>query len=379
MERPRTNAPEQAPRCPSCHDRRVLIHLLGIAVRGGVARSAGSYGPRTTCYNRVVRSRQARVWDQILSALSAAHDTAVQMIDTSILRVHQHGACIADSNEQQIGRSRGGLTNTIHAVVDTNGLPVHLGLTSGDAHDNRLGSVLLSGLNPRTMLLADRGYDADWIRALARQRGAWANIPPRRNRKEPNCFNSYLYRARNVVERFFNKIKQCRRIATRNDKLAASYFAYQEWHEAGPQRRLESQRQGRPRDTGRIDGSQPGRAGSDGGPEPIGRIALREPSDDDRRGQKADQVSAGRAEYVGKPDPTRGRAGKDGGADGSLNEIKRDGRRAQVPAICRPEDQDREGCSVIGTGQNGICALAEAVNAIAPKTARTAGRQGALR
>ena len=64
------------------------------------------------------------------------------------------------------------------------------------------------------MLLADRGYDADWIRTFASERGAWANIPPKRNRKEPTCFSPYLYRARNLVERFFNKIKQCRRIAT---------------------------------------------------------------------------------------------------------------------------------------------------------------------
>jgi Transposase DDE domain len=71
------------------------------------------------------------------------------------------------------------------------------------------------------MVLADRGYDADWIRALAADRGAWANIPPRCNRKELICFSPYLYRARNLVERFFNKIKHCRRVATRYDKLAA--------------------------------------------------------------------------------------------------------------------------------------------------------------
>src|SRR5262249_1789863 len=77
-----------------------------------------------------------------------------------------------------------------------------------------------------TMLLADRGYDADWIRALAATRGVWANIPPRCNRNEPICFSPYLYRARNLVERFFNKIKQCRRVATRYDKLAANYLAF---------------------------------------------------------------------------------------------------------------------------------------------------------
>src|SRR5271167_1901824 len=75
-------------------------------------------------------------------------------------------------NHQDMGRSRGGLTSKIHAVVDTNGLPVHLALTPGEAHDNRLCSVLLSALLSQTMLLADRGYDAAWIRELARQQGA---------------------------------------------------------------------------------------------------------------------------------------------------------------------------------------------------------------
>jgi transposase len=161
-----------------------------------------------------------------MNALAAGHDAAVQMIDTSVVRVHQHGASIAGNAEQHMGRSRGGLTSKIHAVVDANGLPVHLGLTPGEAHDNRLCPVLLSGLRPRTMLLADRGYDADWIRALVGQQGAWANIPPKQNRKEAICFSPYLYRARNLIERFFNKIKQYRRIATRYDKLAANYLAF---------------------------------------------------------------------------------------------------------------------------------------------------------
>jgi transposase len=124
---------------------------------------------------------------------------------------------------------RGGLSEIRSDILirrDTNGLPVHLALTPGQVHDNRMCSVLLSALLPHTMLLADRGYDADWIRELARQQGAWANIPPKRNRKDPICFNPYLYRARNLIERFFNKIKQCRRVATRYDKLAANYLAF---------------------------------------------------------------------------------------------------------------------------------------------------------
>ena len=55
-----------------------------------------TFGPRTTCYNRFVRWRQAGIWDRIMDALAAGHDAAVQMIDTSVVRVHQHGACIAE-------------------------------------------------------------------------------------------------------------------------------------------------------------------------------------------------------------------------------------------------------------------------------------------
>jgi transposase len=101
-----------------------------------------------------------------------------------------------------------------------------LEVTPGEAHDNRLCSTLLCDLNPKTMVIADRGYDADWIRALVGEQGAWANIPPKRNRKDPICFSPHLYRARNHIERFFNRIKQCRRVATRYEKLASNYLAF---------------------------------------------------------------------------------------------------------------------------------------------------------
>ena len=160
------------------NDRRVLNGIFWVLRSGAPWRDLPvCYGPRTTCYNRFVRWRKAGVWDRIMDSLAAAHDAAVQMIDTSIVRVHQHAACIARNRSQSMGRSRGGLTSKIHAVVDTNGLPVRLGLTAGEAHDNRLALSLLSRLRSGSMLLADRGYDADWIRAFATERGAWANVP----------------------------------------------------------------------------------------------------------------------------------------------------------------------------------------------------------
>ena len=212
---------------PRVNDRRVLNGIFWVLRSGAPWRDLPNiFGPYTTCYNRFVRWPGAGVWSKIMNTLAGAHDTAVQMIDTSIVRVHQHGACITGNLTQSMGRSRGGLTSKIHPLVDTNGLPVRLALTAGEAHDNRLAGKLLSRLRSGTMLLADRGYDAGWIRTLARQHGAWANIPPKRNRTETLCFSPYLYRARNLVERFFNKIKHCRRVATRYDKLAVNYLAF---------------------------------------------------------------------------------------------------------------------------------------------------------
>ena len=133
---------------PRVNDRRVLNGIFWVLRSGAPWRDLPvSFGPRTTCYNRFVRWRRAGVWDRIMNALSADHDAVVQMIDTSIVRVHQHGACIARNKRQSMGRSRGGLTSKIHALVDRNGLPVRLALTMGEAHDNRLAAKLLSRLN----------------------------------------------------------------------------------------------------------------------------------------------------------------------------------------------------------------------------------------
>jgi transposase len=211
---------------PRVNDRRVLNGIFWILRSGAPWRDLPeSFGPYTTCYNRFVRWRMAGNWDLIMEALAETHNGSVQMIDfhcprPSARRLRGRG------ETRLMGRSRGGLTTKIHACVDTNGMPVRLELTTGEAHDNRLVTELLTDLKSGAMLLADRGYDADWIRAFAGEHGAWANIPPKRNRKDPICFSPYLYRARNLVERFFNRIKQCRRVATRYDKLAANYLAF---------------------------------------------------------------------------------------------------------------------------------------------------------
>ena len=129
---------------PRVNDRRVLNGIFWVLRSGAPWRDLpNNFGPYTTCYNRFVRWRRAGVWARIMSALAEAHDAAVQMIDTSIVRVHQHGACMTRNRRQLMGRSRGGLTSKIHALVDANGVPVRLALTAGEAHDNRLAGAMM--------------------------------------------------------------------------------------------------------------------------------------------------------------------------------------------------------------------------------------------
>ncbi len=124
-----------------------------------------------------------------------------------------------------MGRSRGGLTTKIHALVDANGLPVVLKLTPGQAHDGRSAADMLDTLGDGHILLADRAYDSNALRDAMDKRGAWACIKPISTRKDRPAFSPFLYRYRNLVERFFNKLKHFRAIATRFEKLPENYLA----------------------------------------------------------------------------------------------------------------------------------------------------------
>jgi len=124
-----------------------------------------------------------------------------------------------------MGRSRGGLTTKIHALVDANGLPITLKLTEGQAHDGRSARDMLGSLAAGHILLGDRAYDSDGLRQILADRGAWANVKPMPNRKNVPAFSAFLYRYRNLVERFFNKLKHFRAVATRYDKQSENYLA----------------------------------------------------------------------------------------------------------------------------------------------------------
>jgi transposase len=124
-----------------------------------------------------------------------------------------------------MGRSRGGLTTKIHALVDADGRPIRLKLTAGQAHDGRSAADMFESVQTGNILLADRAYDSDGLRHDLSARGAWGCIRPMPNRVNIPAFSPELYKQRNAVERFFNKLKHFRAVATRYDKRDDNFLA----------------------------------------------------------------------------------------------------------------------------------------------------------
>ncbi|CAE6923943.1 transposase [Pseudomonas extremaustralis] len=121
-----------------------------------------------------------------------------------------------------MGKSRGGLSTKIHAAVDALGNPIRLLLTPGQASEYGQAEALIEGFAFEAVL-ADKGYDSDAFVEVIQRRGAEAIIPSKKNRLNPRSLDRHLYKARNLVERFFQKLKQFRRIATRYERLARNY------------------------------------------------------------------------------------------------------------------------------------------------------------
>ena len=110
-------------------------------------------------------------------------------------------------------------------MVDQDGLPLRIVLSAGQASDKAAVEALIDGLKPAQALVADRGYDSRAIIDLVRKAGGEAHIPTQSRVKVQRSVDRELYRRRNLVERYFCKLKHFRRVATRFDKLARNFLA----------------------------------------------------------------------------------------------------------------------------------------------------------
>ena len=124
-----------------------------------------------------------------------------------------------------IGLTKGGQNSKLHAVCDALGRPIRLFLTAGQTSDYIGARALMGDLPAAKHFLADRGYDADWLRNQLIEKGITSCIPSRKNRKEPLSYDKERYKLRHKIEIMFGRIKDWRRIATRFDRSPTVYLS----------------------------------------------------------------------------------------------------------------------------------------------------------
>lgn len=188
-----------------------------------------SFGPWATVYRRFRRWALAGRWRRLHEALTARlPEIASLLIDSTCVRAHGHAAGAAGGQKHQaLGRSRGGFGTKIHAAVSEGGRLLSLRLTGAQRSDIQQAEPLLEAAAAENKsVICDKAYDSDRFLAAIARRGCVAVIPSRRNRRHPRELDVSSYRGRNVVERFFGRIKQYRRVSTRYDKTVASYASF---------------------------------------------------------------------------------------------------------------------------------------------------------
>ena len=126
---------------------------------------------------------------------------------------------------EALGRSHGGFTTKLHAAVSDTFLPLRFILTVGARHDVSQAPALIAGYT-YDAVIADAAYDSDAFRADIIAQGGLAVVRPRKNRLQERPYDKELYKLRNVIERFFHRLKQYRRVATRYDKYADRYLGF---------------------------------------------------------------------------------------------------------------------------------------------------------
>lgn len=166
-------------------------------------------------------------WTLILRGFSKNYDGESILIDATIVRAHPCAAGYEKGQHEReaLGRSKGGFTTKIHAVVDALGQALRFTLTGGQRNDITQAPFLLEGFE-NANIIADKAYDSNALVEQIQGQNCTPVIPSRSNRKKQRYYDEHLYKERHLVECFFNKIKHFRRVFSRFDKKASSFAGF---------------------------------------------------------------------------------------------------------------------------------------------------------
>ena len=187
------------------------------------------FGNWNSIYHKFRQWSDLGVFEKILNSLvEKSRNYFLVEIDSTFCKVHQHAAGARKIlGSQDIGVSRGGKTTKIHALVNEKFQLVGVELTGGNVHDSEMAIKLLSKITlAGKKVLADKAFCSEEIRNFISHEKAEACIPDKSNAVAKHDFDRELYKARNIIERFFQRIKNFRHIATRYDKLSECFLNF---------------------------------------------------------------------------------------------------------------------------------------------------------
>ena len=212
---------------PSLNPRMVLNGILWILKSGARWRDLPArYGNWNSIYHKFRLWCRLGLFERLLQLINTnAQDATLLEIDSTFCKVHQ-SAC-SGLKAQAIGASRGGKNTKIHVLLNEKMQLLNVVLTGGQIHDSEPVLELFEGIKlSGKAVLADRAYSCDKIRSFLHSHGATVCIPDKATFKVKHAFDSELYKQRNLVERFFQRIKNYRHLATRYDKLAFCFLNF---------------------------------------------------------------------------------------------------------------------------------------------------------
>src|ERR1700732_1758911 len=207
-------------------NRRFVEAVLWIARTGSPWRDLPPlFGPWNTVFKRYRDWVKADVFKRLFDAVSDDPDMEYAMVDATIVKVHRHGqGAKRGTQSQAIGRSKGGMTTKILALTDALGNLVRFVFLPGHRFDTVGVAPLIDGL-AFGGLIADKAFDSNAIISELNERGAKIVISQHPRRAVPLPLDTELYKWRHLIENFFCKFKEFKRIAMRADKTDQSFAA----------------------------------------------------------------------------------------------------------------------------------------------------------
>jgi transposase len=208
---------------------RCFIEAVWFMARGGCQWRLlpRSYGSWRAIHRRFKRWSEKGVWEDLFEKSQIDPDKEAVMLDSTIVRAHACSAGYGKDSQsiESLGRSRGGFTTKIHALVDALGNPLRFTLTAGQRHDITEAPSLTQDVG-NTTVIADKGYDSNAFVEELEIQACHIVIPPKRNRLCPRQYDEHIYKERHLIECFFGKIKHFRRIFSRFDKSSRVFLSF---------------------------------------------------------------------------------------------------------------------------------------------------------